>query len=41
MSAIETMAKVCSDRYEQFGATGHAFAIKPLPLVEMAKRCRC
>ncbi|WP_421616638.1 class II fructose-bisphosphate aldolase [Agrobacterium tumefaciens] len=38
---IEAMAKVCSDRYEQFGAAGHASTITPIPLAEMAKRYAC
>lgn len=35
---IKAMSAVCRDRYEQFGAAGHAGRIKPLPLSEMAKR---
>ena len=36
--AIEAMQAVCEQRYEQFGAAGHASAIKPISLADMAKR---
>ncbi|VBB68580.1 Fructose-bisphosphate aldolase class II [invertebrate metagenome] len=36
--AMESMQKVCENRYEAFGCVGQAAKIKPLPLVEMAKR---
>jgi fructose-bisphosphate aldolase class II len=36
--ALEAMEKVCTDRFEQFGAAGQADRIKPLPLSAMAKR---
>ena len=34
---IEAQQKVCEERYEQFGAAGHAGQIKAIPLTEMAK----
>ncbi|HEX4095687.1 MAG TPA: class II fructose-bisphosphate aldolase [Caulobacteraceae bacterium] len=36
--AMEAMRAVCRLRLEEFGAAGHAEAIKPLPLSTMAKR---
>jgi fructose-bisphosphate aldolase class II len=36
--AMAAMQKLCEERYEQFGAAGHASKIKVLPLTEMAKR---
>ncbi|QUD86597.1 class II fructose-bisphosphate aldolase [Phenylobacterium montanum] len=36
--ALEAMSKVCKQRFEEFGAVGHADRIKPLPLSAMAKR---
>ncbi|MDD3669443.1 MAG: fructose-bisphosphate aldolase class II [Alphaproteobacteria bacterium] len=36
--AMDAMQKVCAARYAEFGAAGHASAIKPLPLPEMAAR---
>lgn len=36
--ALEEMQKVCEERYEQFGAAGHADKIKVIPMAEMAKR---
>lgn len=36
--AMEKMQEVCEARYEQFGAAGHASQIKPISLLEMAKR---
>lgn len=36
--AIEAMQAVCEQRYEQFGAAGHAASIKPISLSDMAKR---
>lgn len=39
--AIEAMAEVCCARFEQFGASGHASHIKPVPLADMAKRYKC
>jgi fructose-bisphosphate aldolase class II len=35
---LEAMRKVCRERFEEFGAAGHADKIKPLPLSSMAKR---
>ncbi len=32
------MQALCEQRYEQFGATGQAGRITPLPLEEMARR---
>lgn len=34
---IAAMAAVCRDRYEQFGAAGHASHLRALPLSEMAR----
>ncbi len=36
--AIANMQKVCEARYEAFGAAGHADKIKPISLLDMAKR---
>jgi fructose-bisphosphate aldolase class II len=36
--AKEAMRKVCGQRFEEFGASGWASKIKPLPLSAMAKR---
>ena len=36
--AMAAMQKVCEERYEQFGAAGHAPSIKPLSLEQMAQR---
>ncbi len=36
--AMDAMQAVCEQRYEEFGAAGHASAIKAIPLSEMAKR---
>jgi fructose-bisphosphate aldolase class II len=36
--ALERMQRVCKERFEQFGAAGHASKIKVLPLSAMAKR---
>jgi len=36
--AKEAMRKVCVQRFEEFGAAGHASKIKALPLSAMAKR---
>ena len=36
--AMEKMQAVCEARYEQFGAAGHADKIKPISLLDMAKR---
>ncbi|MDR3507339.1 MAG: fructose-bisphosphate aldolase class II [Caulobacteraceae bacterium] len=36
--ATEAMAKVCRQRFEEFGTAGHADRIKVLPLSAMAKR---
>ena len=36
--AIEAMRKVCIQRFEEFGASGHAETIRPLPLSVMARR---
>jgi fructose-bisphosphate aldolase class II len=38
--SIEAMARLCRDRYEQFGAAGRASQLKPIPLAEMARRYR-
>lgn len=38
--AMAAMQELCEQRYEQFGATGQAGRIKPLPLEEMARRYR-
>ena len=36
--AMDAMQAVCEQRYEEFGAAGHASAIKAIALSEMAKR---
>jgi len=36
--AMEAMRAVCKQRFEEFGASGHASSIKVLPLAAMAKR---
>ncbi len=36
--AMEAMRKICAQRFEEFGAAGHADKIKPIPLAAMAKR---
>jgi len=36
--AKEAMRKICIQRFEEFGAAGHASKIKALPLSAMAKR---
>ncbi|MEO9213482.1 MAG: class II fructose-bisphosphate aldolase [Caulobacteraceae bacterium] len=36
--AMEAMTAVCRQRMEEFGAAGHAGAIRPLPLSVMARR---
>jgi len=36
--AMEAMRKVCAQRFEEFGAAGHADKIRPVPLAAMAKR---
>jgi len=36
--AMEAMRKVCVQRFEEFGAAGHADKITPVPLSAMAKR---
>jgi fructose-bisphosphate aldolase class II len=36
--ALEAMRAVCIQRFEEFGAAGHADKIKPLPMSVMAKR---
>ena len=36
--AMEAMTKICRQRFEEFGAVGHAERIKVLPLSVMAKR---
>ena len=38
--AMNAMKALCRDRFEQFGAAGHAASIKVSPLAEMAKRYR-
>lgn len=35
--AREAVTKLCKQRFEEFGTAGHASAIKPLPLADMAK----
>ena len=35
--AMDAMKALCRDRFEAFGAAGHASAIKVIPLAEMAK----
>ena len=36
--AMEAMRAVCRQRFEEFGAAGHADKIRPLPMSAMAKR---
>jgi fructose-bisphosphate aldolase class II len=36
--AMNALTKLCTERFEQFGTAGHASAIKPIPLADMAKR---
>ncbi|HLZ82417.1 MAG TPA: class II fructose-bisphosphate aldolase [Caulobacteraceae bacterium] len=36
--AMEAMRKICAQRFEEFGAAGHADKIKPAPLSAMARR---
>jgi fructose-bisphosphate aldolase class II len=36
--AMDAMRDICRQRFEEFGAAGHADKIKPLPLSAMAKR---
>lgn len=36
--AMEAMRDLCRDRFERFGAAGHAASIVPIPLDEMARR---
>jgi len=36
--AMDAMRVLCAQRFEEFGAAGHADKIKPLPLAAMAKR---
>jgi fructose-bisphosphate aldolase class II len=36
--AMDAMAKLCRQRFEEFGAAGQASKIKPLPLSAMARR---
>ena len=36
--AMQEMEKLCLDRFERFGTAGHAAAIKPIPLDDMARR---
>jgi fructose-bisphosphate aldolase class II len=36
--AMAEMKKLCAERFEQFGSTGHADSIKPIALAEMARR---
>ena len=38
--AMEAMKALCRARFEDFGAAGHASAIKAVPLAEMARRYR-
>ena len=38
LPAREAMQKVCEDRFEAFGTSGHASKIKAIPMAEMAKR---
>ena len=37
-TAMDAMAKLCKQRFEEFGAAGYASKIKPIPLADMAKR---
>ena len=36
--AMQEMEKLCLDRFERFGTAGHAAAIRPIPLDDMARR---
>lgn len=36
--AMDELEALCRDRFERFGTAGHAGAIKPVPMDEMAKR---
>jgi fructose-bisphosphate aldolase class II len=36
--AMAALTKLCKERFEQFGAAGHASGIQPLSVAEMAKR---
>jgi fructose-bisphosphate aldolase, class II len=36
--AMDAMAKLCRQRFEEFGAAGQASRIKPVPMAAMAKR---
>jgi fructose-bisphosphate aldolase class II len=36
--AMDAMRDICAQRFEEFGAAGHADKIRPLPLSAMAKR---
>src|SRR6202522_1031106 len=36
--AMEAMRKICAQRFEEFGAAGHADKIRPLPMSAMARR---
>ena len=36
--AMDAMAKLCKQRFEEFGTAGKASGITPLPLAAMAKR---
>ena len=36
--ALEGLRRLCAERFEQFGAAGHAARIKPLSVAAMAKR---
>src|SRR5215470_17717510 len=38
--AMDAMRDLCRERFEQFGAAGHASRIKVVPLAEMARRYR-
>ncbi len=37
-AALQATRDLCRERYEQFGSAGHAAAIRPIPLDEMARR---
>jgi fructose-bisphosphate aldolase class II len=38
--AMDALRDLCRERFEQFGAAGHASKIRVIPLAEMAKRYR-
>jgi len=38
--AMDAMRELCRERFEQFGAAGHASRIKVVPMSEMARRYR-